>query len=374
MKNQSIKCSFKNHKEINAINYCQECKIYMCNKCINQHDGLFDNHHQYNLDKDIKEIFTGFCKEDNHYDLKYFCRNHNVLCCTACLCKIKNEGNGQHVDCEVCCIKDIKDEMKNKLKKNIKFLEELSYNLKESINEFKIKIEKINEKKEQIKLKIQKIFTKFRNSLNEREDELLLKIDELYNKYFFNEDLIKDYEKLPNKANISLDKGKEIDKQWNDNNLISLINDCINIENNIKDINTFNLAIKNFESNINLNLIFSPEEKGINNFVETIKTFGDIKLKKRKNVDKSYVILEVKGWDTDQDLEALGKKIINTIKKDGLNWIFNYKLEEIAFGVKKLVIGLIVEDNICSVQEIVDELESWEFDIQSVEVVSFNRY
>ena len=201
-----------------------------------------------------------------------------------------------------------------------------------------------------------------------------MKIDELYNKYFFNEDLIKDYEKLPNKANISLDKGKEIDKQWNDNNLISLINDCINIENNIKDINTFNLAIKNFESNINLNLIFSPEEKGINNFVETIKTFGDIKLKKRKNVDKSYVILEVKGWDTDQDLEALGKKIINTIKKDGLNWIFNYKLEEIAFGIKKLVIGLIVEDNICSVQEIVDELESWEFDIQSVEVVSFNRY
>ena len=71
-----------------------------------------------------------------------------------------------------------------------------------------------------------------------------MKIDELYNKYFFNENLIKDYEKLPNKTIISLDKGKEIDKQWNDNNLISLINDCINIENNIKDINTFNLTIK----------------------------------------------------------------------------------------------------------------------------------
>ena len=197
-----------------------------------------------NLDKDIKEIFTGFCKEDNHYDLKYLCKTHNLLCCSAYLCKIKNEGNGQHVDCEVCCIKDITDEMKNKLNKNIKFLEDLSYNLKESINEFKVKIEKINQKKEQIQLKIQKIFTKFRNSLNDREDELLLKIDELYNKYFFNENLIKDYEKLPNKTIISLDKGKEIDKQWNDNNLISLINDCINIENNIKDINTFNLTIK----------------------------------------------------------------------------------------------------------------------------------
>ena len=73
-------------------------------------------------------------------------------------------------------------------------------------------------------------------------------------------------------------------------------------------------------------------------------------------------------------MEALVKKIINTIKKDGLNWDLDYKLEEIAFGVKKLVIGFFTEDDKCSVQEIVDELESWENDIQSVEVVSFDKY
>ena len=41
--------------------------------------------------------------------------------------------------------------------------------------------------------------------------------------------------------------------------------------------------------------------------------------KEKKNVDKSQVILEIKGWEADQDLEALGKTIINTMKKDGLN-------------------------------------------------------
>ena len=48
-------------------------------------------------------------------------------------------------------------------------------------------------------------------------------------------------------------------------------------------------------------------------------------------------------------------------------------MEEVAFGVQKLVIAFIAEDEKCSVQEIVDELESWENDIQSVEVVLFNK-
>ena len=95
--------------------------------------------------------------------------------------------------------------------------------------------------------------------------------------------------------------------------------------------------------------------------------------KKKKEVDKSHVILEIKGWDADQDLESLAKKIFSTIKKDGLSWNTGYKLEEVAFGVKKLVIAFLAEEEECSVQEIVDELESWEDDIQSVEVVSFNK-
>ena len=76
---QEKKCSLIKHKEITATNYCPECKIYMCNKCENHHSELFQNHHQVKLDTDIKLLFTGFCKEENHLDkLEFFCKDHNL--------------------------------------------------------------------------------------------------------------------------------------------------------------------------------------------------------------------------------------------------------------------------------------------------------
>ena len=155
------KCSSKKHEDINAIYYCLECNLYMCNKCITHHSELFENHHKYNLDKNIQEIFTGICKESNHRkELDFFCKTHNQLCCAACLSKIKEKGNGQHTDCNVCLIEEIKDEKINKLKENIKYLEDFSNKIENSINELKKIIEKINENKEELKMKITKTFRK----------------------------------------------------------------------------------------------------------------------------------------------------------------------------------------------------------------------
>ena len=166
---QNKKCSFKDHEEIDAIIYCGECKVYMCNKCEIFHSKLLSNHQTFILEKDIEEIFTGFCKEENHPNkLEYFCITHNQLCCAACLCKIKKNENGKHKDCDTCIIEDIKDEKLKKLKENIKYLEDLSNSLKESINKLKIIFDKINKDKESIKTKIKEVFTKIRNVLNNR--------------------------------------------------------------------------------------------------------------------------------------------------------------------------------------------------------------
>ena len=149
MDNKNIKCSSKKHEEINANTYCQECKIYMCHKCENHHSELFQDHHKHKLDEDINAIFTGFCKEKNHYEqLEFFCKNHNQLCCAACISKIKREGKGQHTDCDVCNIEDIKNEKKNNLKENIKILNSLSSFFQQSIDELKQVFEKIHNKKE----------------------------------------------------------------------------------------------------------------------------------------------------------------------------------------------------------------------------------
>ena len=83
----------------------------MCNKCENIHKKLCYNHSPYNLKENINEIFTGICKEKNHLNgLDYFCKNHNTLCCAACISKIKGKGNGQHSDCDICFIENISNE------------------------------------------------------------------------------------------------------------------------------------------------------------------------------------------------------------------------------------------------------------------------
>ena len=250
----------------------------MCNKCEKLHSELFKNHHQYKLDKNLKDIFTGYCKEKNHInELEYFCKDHNNLCCGLCITKIKDIKNGQHSDCNVCLIKDIENEKKEKLKNNIENLENLSKNIQESINKIKVIYEEMNEKKENLKIKVQEIFTKIRNILNNREDEILLEIDKKYENLCFKEEIIKESEKLPKRIKESIERGKIINKEWNNNKLNILINDCINIEKNIKDINIINENIKKYNS-INLNLKFYPENDGINNIIEEIKKFGKISI------------------------------------------------------------------------------------------------
>ena len=184
MDDKNIYCSSKAHEKKDAIIYCQKCGIYMCNKCENFHSNLFSEHNLYKIDKNNKEIFTGICKEENHNEpLEFFCKTHNKLCCSSCLCKIQNKGKGQHKDCNICIIEEIKEDKKNKLNEDIKKLENFYKIIEESIEKLKIESQKINENKENMKKEIKKLFTKIRNNLNEREDEILLEIDKKFDLY-----------------------------------------------------------------------------------------------------------------------------------------------------------------------------------------------
>ena len=61
-------------------------------------------------------------------------------------------------------------------------------------------------------------------------------IDEIFEQKFFKEELIKESKNLPKKVKQCLEKGKIIEKEkkWDmdNNNLIPIINDCIDIEKN----------------------------------------------------------------------------------------------------------------------------------------------
>ena len=280
MENKKKICSLKDHKEIEAIIYCQECKIYMYKKCENYHSKLFDNHYLHKIDDNLTEIFTGFCKEEKHYEpLEFFCINHNKLCCASCLCKLKDKGKGQHKDCDVCIIEKIKEEKLNKLKDNINKLEVITNKFDDKINKLKESFEKINKEKESLKLEIQNIFTKIRNSLNEREDKLLLEVDKTFDNLYFKENIIKESENLPKKISLLLEKGKNIINKGYDNynSLSLLINDCITIEDNIEYINVINENIIKCKKTNNQKIIFTlKEENEYNKLINSIEVFGII--------------------------------------------------------------------------------------------------
>ena len=326
MENNIKKCSFIEHDKINAILYCQECKIYMCNKCDNYHSNLFKNHHLNKIENDMNEIFFEFCKKDNHYGkLEFFCKTHNQFCCSDCICTIKIEGKGDHSNCDVCTIQNIKNEKKNKLEENIKILENLSNSINELINQFKVKIEKMNINKEEIKLKIQKIFTKIRNALNEREDKLLLEIDTKFNKYFLEGDIEKNSLKLPNKINESLKECHSIENEWNnENKLLPLINNCLKIENKIKEINLIKENIIKSNKYVEINFFSKEDDDELEKILKNIHKLGELKFK-----------TEIEKQKEEEEEEKRIQRIYNKLEEE--YYISNFRIEdEVKEKIKEL--------------------------------------
>ena len=346
----NIKCSLKKHQENDAISYCPECNIYICNKCASHHSELFENHNNYKLDKNIQEIFSGICKEPNHKnELEFYCKNHNILCCGACLSKIKIKGNGQHHDCNVCSIEDIKNDKKNKLTENIKYLEDISKNIENSINQLKDILKNINQNKEELKKKISTIFTRLRNVINDKEDEVLLEIDNIYSESFFKEDLIKQSEKLPHQIKFILEKGKLLDKEWYSDKykLNYKVNHCINIENNIKKIIEINKNVDKYNNNkIKIN-VKSEKDEEINELIKNIQNFGKELFVKFDDILKSDIVtlldIDFIVKKLNPDNKSISFKLIYKCKEDNDT---SEKFHELCDGKQNVIMFIETIENI----------------------------
>ena len=65
---------------------------------------------------------------------------------------------------------------------------------------------------------------------------------------------------------------------WGLGKLSSFINDCVNIEKNIKNIEEINNSIKNFNNHSNQKISFRPKDnEELKEFLETIKKFGKLR-------------------------------------------------------------------------------------------------
>ena len=358
-----IKCSSKNHKDLEAINYCQECKINMCSKCSNSHSQIFENHNLEKLTTENNETFDGFCSEKNHnLELEFFCITHNQLCCAACLCKIKNKGKGQHNECNVCNIEEIKNIKKNEFNQNINILENFSQIIEKMINELKKINKEIIENKESLKKEVQNKFTLIRNLLKEREDKLLDEIEKKYNELYFKEEMIKKSDKLPTKTKLSLEKGKIINNEWdNDNKLNYIIFNCVKIENNIKEVNEINDYIKKYRTS-NRKIKFSPEDFKEEE-LDAVKNWGKIEISDEPENNFLLQLGEVNLNEENIIEENINNNIINNEEEEE-NYQNNFKL-----------INIIPEDDISKFIRIIKEQleEYFNKNIQSKLIYNANR-
>jgi len=93
--------------------------------------------------------------------------------------------------------------------------------------------------------------------------------------------------------------------------------------------------------------------------------------KKGALVAKSNIILDVKPWDDETDMAELEQQV-RAIEADGLLWGAG-KLVAVGYGIKKLQICCVVEDDKVGTDFLEESITTIEDLVQSVDVVAFNK-
>jgi len=104
---------------------------------------------------------------------------------------------------------------------------------------------------------------------------------------------------------------------------------------------------------------------------ERLAAYKEKKAKKPALIAKSNVILDIKPWDDETDLVEL-ERLIRTIEKEGLLWGKAEK-KPIAYGIFKLTISAVVEDDKISVDWMEEQICEFEDYVQSVDVAAFQK-
>ena len=104
---------------------------------------------------------------------------------------------------------------------------------------------------------------------------------------------------------------------------------------------------------------------------ERVAAYNEKKSKKSAVIAKSNVILDVKPWDDETDMSEM-EKAVRSIEKDGLTWGVS-KLVPLAYGIKKLQIVCVVEDEKVSIDELQEQICEHEDFVQSVDVAAFQK-
>ncbi|KAF2032565.1 hypothetical protein EK21DRAFT_60783 [Setomelanomma holmii] len=104
---------------------------------------------------------------------------------------------------------------------------------------------------------------------------------------------------------------------------------------------------------------------------ERLAEYNKKKAGKVKPAAKSIVTLDVKPWDDETDMAELTKNVL-AIEQDGLVW-GGHKLVAVGFGIKKLQLNIVIEDDKVSLDELQAKIEEDEDHVQSTDVVAMQK-
>uniref|UniRef100_A0A1A7WVN6 Mitochondrial fission regulator n=1 Tax=Iconisemion striatum TaxID=60296 RepID=A0A1A7WVN6_9TELE len=104
---------------------------------------------------------------------------------------------------------------------------------------------------------------------------------------------------------------------------------------------------------------------------QRLKEYAEKKAKKPAIIAKSSILLDVKPWDDETDMAKL-EECVRSVQADGLLWGTS-KLVPVGYGIKKLQIACVVEDDKVGTDLLEEEITKFEDFIQSVDVAAFNK-
>ena len=104
---------------------------------------------------------------------------------------------------------------------------------------------------------------------------------------------------------------------------------------------------------------------------ERLKAYHEKKAKKPALIAKTSVLLDIKPWDDETDMDEM-LKCAKSITKEGLVWGAS-KLVPVGYGINKLQLMCVVEDDKVSIDELSEQIAEFEDFVQSVDIAAMSK-
>jgi len=120
-----------------------------------------------------------------------------------------------------------------------------------------------------------------------------------------------------------------------------------------------------------MDLFGSDDEEQTEETKRRLAAYAEKKGKKPALIAKSAIVLDIKPWDDETNMEEL-EQHVRSIELDGLVWGAS-RLVPLAFTIKKLQINCVVEDDKVGTDILEEHITAFENHVQSVDIASFQK-